>query len=70
MSTSNQTDETCVCSHITWCDLNDRCMKKAVCPLRNDPTFVYVPAASTDVQKTWLKFGWSPPSQAQPYGRA
>ena len=25
-----------------------------------DPNFVYTPAASTDVQKTWRKFGWVP----------
>lgn len=40
------------------------------CPLLDDPTFVYVPAAATDVQKTWAKFGWTPPSQAQPSERA
>jgi hypothetical protein len=25
-----------------------------------DPDWVYVPAAATDVRKTWLKFGWKP----------
>ncbi len=40
------------------------------CPLVDDPNFVYVPAAATDVQKTWIKFGWTPPSQAQPSERA
>jgi hypothetical protein len=28
-----------------------------------DPRFVYVPAAATDVAKTWQRFGWFPPSQ-------
>ena len=40
------------------------------CPLVDDPNFVYVPAAATDVQKTWIKFGWIPPSQVQPSERA
>jgi hypothetical protein len=25
-----------------------------------DPDWVYIPAAATDVRKTWLKFGWTP----------
>jgi hypothetical protein len=40
------------------------------CPLVDDPNFVYVPAAATDVQKTWIKFGWTPPSQVPPSERA
>ena len=52
-------NEICNCEHITWCDINDKCMKekemKLPCPLTDDPNFVYVPAASTDVQKTWLE---------------
>lgn len=27
-----------------------------------DPSFVYTPAAATDVQRTWRKYGWIPPS--------
>lgn len=37
--------------------------QKAVLPesLRlTDPRFVYVPAAATDVQATWRRFGWRP----------
>lgn len=25
-----------------------------------DPDWVYTPAASTDIRKTWLKYGWKP----------
>jgi hypothetical protein len=25
-----------------------------------DPKFKYIPAAATDVQRTWRKFGWRP----------
>lgn len=28
-----------------------------------DPRFVYVPAAATDVQRTWRKYGWTPINQ-------
>jgi hypothetical protein len=29
-------------------------------PLKDDPTFVYYNSASTDIQRTWRKFGWVP----------
>ena len=28
-----------------------------------DPAFKYIPSASTDVQSTWIKFGWKPPER-------
>jgi len=28
-----------------------------------DPDFEYVPAAATNVQETWRKFGWRPKSE-------
>ena len=30
-----------------------------------DPAFKYVGSASTDVQATWRKFGWVPPSEVR-----
>jgi len=28
-----------------------------------DPNFKYIPAASTDVQQTWRKYGWIPSAE-------
>jgi hypothetical protein len=33
-----------------------------------DPKFKYVPAAATDIQATWRKFGWRPTNEL-PYVR-
>lgn len=33
-----------------------------------DPSFQYTPAAATDVQRTWRKYGWVPPSEQSNYG--
>ena len=33
---------------------------KLPCPLLNDKSFVYTNSASTDITKTWRKFGWIP----------
>jgi hypothetical protein len=30
------------------------------CPLTDDPAFIYYNSASTDIQRTWRKFGWKP----------
>jgi hypothetical protein len=30
------------------------------CPLVDDPDFVYYDSASTDITRTWRKFGWKP----------
>jgi hypothetical protein len=34
--------------------------RKLPCPLMDDPSFVYHNSASTDIQRTWRKFGWKP----------
>lgn len=44
--------------------------QKLPCPLIDDPDWVYIPAAATDVARTWAKFGWTPPSQARQSERA
>jgi hypothetical protein len=31
----------------------------------HDPRFHYTPAAATDVQRTWAKYGWMPPSKRE-----
>jgi len=35
------------------------------CPLVDDPNFVYHNSASTDVTRTWRRFGWIPLSEKQ-----
>lgn len=32
----------------------------------HDPRFQYIPASKTDVQRTWRKYGWVPPTEANP----
>lgn len=32
---------------------------------RTDPRFQYIPAAATDVQRTWRRFGWIPQSEVK-----
>jgi hypothetical protein len=41
-------------------ELLDHTEPRLPCPLTDDPTFKYVPAASTDITKTWRRFGWIP----------
>jgi hypothetical protein len=41
-------------------ELEEPTKPKLYCPLRDDPTFVYYNAASTDIQRTWRRFGWKP----------
>lgn len=41
-------------------ELDELAIPRLYCPLTDDPTFVYYNAASTDVQRTWRKFGWKP----------
>jgi hypothetical protein len=30
-----------------------------------DPAFKYISSAATDVQATWRRFGWAPPSEVR-----
>lgn len=30
-----------------------------------DPKFIYTPAVSTDVRKTWARYGFVPPSEVR-----
>lgn len=34
----------------------------------HDSRFTYTPAVSTNVQATWARFGWTPPSQGKTNG--
>jgi hypothetical protein len=41
-------------------ELQEPTTPRKPCPLVDDPTFVYYNSASTDVTRTWRKFGWKP----------
>ena len=38
-------------------------LQKPVRPSLSDPNFIYVPSNVTNVQNTWKRFGWTPPSE-------
>jgi hypothetical protein len=44
-------------------ELQDATAPRLPCPLTDDPNFVYFNSASTDVTRTWRKFGWKPASE-------
>ena len=44
-------------------ELQDPATPRLPCPLTDDPTFIYYNSASTDIQRTWRKFGWKPTSE-------
>ena len=35
-----------------------------------NPLFKYIPAAATDIRKTWQKFGFKPPSENKPLDKS
>ena len=35
-----------------------------------NPAFKYIPAAQTDIRKTWQKFGFKPPSENKPLDKS
>jgi hypothetical protein len=41
-------------------ELLDPTEPRLPCPLTDDPNFIYHNSASTDVTRTWRKFGWIP----------
>jgi len=46
-------------------ELEEPATPRLPCPLTDDPTFVYYNSASTDVTRTWRKFGWKPLAEKQ-----
>jgi hypothetical protein len=45
--------------------MNERKIKPEWVGTLLDPEFKYNPAAQTDVQRTWRKHGWTPPSETK-----
>ena len=45
--------------------MNERKIKPEWIGTLLDPNFKYNPAAATDVQRTWRKYGWTPPSETK-----
>jgi len=35
-----------------------------------NPAFKYIPAAATDIRKTWEKYGFKPPSENKPLDKS
>lgn len=44
-------------------ELQDATAPRLPCPLTDDPSFKYTPAASTDIMKRFREMGWIPPSE-------